>query len=116
MAADKFSHCESPFVKKLLSRERLIATRRANQALAIGEYHPLAATGDVLLYRRSHSGCASVIVALNLGDQPAAALLHGLEARGRVILSTYLDSREGELIKEEIDLRPNEGLVIELSN
>ena len=94
--------------------KRLIRARRHNPTLAVGSYHPLEATGDVLLFRRNHSGCPSVIVALNLGDQPAAAILHGVQSTGRVVVSTLAD-RDGEAVKDEIDLRPHEGLLIELS-
>ena len=65
-------------------------------------------------FSRNHSGCPSVIVALNLGDQPAAAILHGVQSTGRVVVSTLAD-RDGEAVKDEIDLRPHEGLLIELS-
>jgi alpha-glucosidase len=98
----------------LALHKRLIEARRQTPALAVGSYHPLVATGDVLLFQRSHAGSASVIVALNLGDQPAAALLHGTVPAGRVIVSAFGD-REGEVIEKEVDLRPNEGLVIELA-
>jgi alpha-glucosidase len=98
----------------LALHKRLIEARRQTPALAVGSYRPLVATGDVLLFQRSHAGSASVIVALNLGDQPAAALLHGTVPAGRVIVSAFGD-REGEVIEKEVDLRPNEGLVIELA-
>jgi alpha-glucosidase len=94
--------------------KRLIQARRRNAALAIGSYEPLAATGDVLLFKRRHRGSRSIIVALNLGDQPAAAILHGSQGLGQVIVSTFGD-RHGEIIREELDLRPDEGLVIELA-
>jgi alpha-glucosidase len=93
---------------------RLIEARRRNAALAIGNYEPLVATGDVLLFKRSHRASPSIIVALNLGDQPAAAILHGSQGTGHVIVSAFSD-RDGEIIEEEVDLRPDEGLVIEMA-
>jgi alpha-glucosidase len=93
---------------------RLIEARRQHPALAIGSYQPLVATGDVLLFKRSHEGSASIMVALNLGAQPAAAVLHGSLGVGKVVVSAFGD-RMGEMVKEEVDLRPSEGLVIELS-
>ena len=93
--------------------KRLMGARRERPALAIGSYHPLAATGDVLLFQRSGTGLASIIVALNLGDQPAAAVLHSGLGTGKVIVSAFGD-RIGEIIRGEVDLRPDEGLVIEL--
>jgi alpha-glucosidase len=65
---------------------RLLKARKNNAALSIGDYTPLVATGDVLLYRRSYPGAASIIVALNFGDQPAAALVHGSFPAGQVIV------------------------------
>ena len=105
---------ESNQASMLALYKRLIRARRHNPALTIGSYHPLVATGDVLLFRRSHPGCPSVMTALNLGDQPAAAILEGIRSRGRVIVSTLAADRDGEAVKDEIDLRPHEGLLIEL--
>jgi alpha-glucosidase len=93
---------------------RLIEVRRRNAALAVGSYEPLVASGDLLLFKRSHRGFASIIVALNLGDQPAAAILHGWQGVGQVIVSAFGD-RNGEIISGEVDLRPDEGLVIEMA-
>jgi alpha-glucosidase len=93
---------------------RLIQVRRKSPALTVGTYQPLAATGDVLLYTRQHPPHASVLVALNLGDQPAAAILRDGTIRGHIIVSAFCD-REGEQVVEGVDLRPNEGLVIELT-
>jgi alpha-glucosidase len=93
---------------------RLIRARRKNPALAVGTYRPLPATGDVLLFTRQHPHHASALVALNLGGQPAAAILPDRNLRAHIIVSTFCD-REGEQVAEIVDLRPNEGLVIELT-
>jgi alpha-glucosidase len=92
---------------------RLIKARRNNRSLAIGRYTPLVANGDILLYMRSQLGCPAVLVALNLGDQPVAAVLREKQMHGRVIVSVFAD-REGEIVRDAVDLRPDEGLVIEL--
>jgi alpha-glucosidase len=84
---------------------RLIATRRKYPALSLGAYRPIVATGDVLMFLRTRPGAASVLVALNLGDQPAAAVLHGHALSGKVIVSAFAD-REGEVVREEIDFAP----------
>jgi alpha-glucosidase len=93
---------------------RLITTRRRHPALSIGGYRPILASGDVLLFMRTHPNSSSVLVALNLGDQAAAAVLEGETLSGRVLVSAFAD-REGEAIEQEIDLRPNEGLLIEIA-
>jgi len=93
--------------------KRLIAARREQSALALGAYHPMVATGDVLLFSRSNPGSPSLLVALNLGNQPAAVVLNDKRMRGRVIVSAFAD-REDEPIADDIDLRPDEGLVVRL--
>ena len=66
--------------------------------LVSGDYVPIAAQGDLLLYQRSGDGGA-VVVALNLGADPTSitsdAIGHGRE----ILLSTFLD-RQGERIEE----------------
>jgi alpha-glucosidase len=89
---------------------RLIALRRARPALTAGGYRPLAAQGDLLLYRREHAG-DRITVALNLGREPTTVLLGSMPPGARVLLSSNAD-REGEKIADEIDLRGSEGLVI----
>jgi alpha-glucosidase len=88
----------------------LIALRRKLPQLASGDYEPIAAEGDILLYRRNGEGQA-VIVALNLGEEPASVSSGAVEFGGEILLSTFLD-RQGEKIKGEVDLRGNEGVVI----
>jgi hypothetical protein len=50
----------------------------------------------------------------NLGDRPAAAMVMNKEMVGHVVVSAFCD-REGEVIDGTIDLRPNEGLIVQLS-
>lgn len=87
---------------------RLIALRRATPPLAIGSYAPLAAEGDVLAYLRQHAG-QRVLVALNFG--PEARTLALGELRGRVLLSTHLDSAD-DPVGDTLALRPDEGVIV----
>ena len=87
---------------------KLLALRNEQPALVAGSYEPLFARGDVLVYAR-RQGAASVLIALNLGPQPAS--LENKVFRGSVLLSTYCD-RTNENAQGRIDLRPNEGLAI----
>jgi alpha-glucosidase len=89
---------------------RLIALRRSRPVLTAGAYRPLAAQGDLLLYRREQDD-DQVTVALNLGPEPTTVLIQSMAPDARVLLSSNAD-REGETIEGEIDLRGNEGLVI----
>ena len=89
---------------------RLLALRRSEAALSIGAWSPLAADGDLLAYERSHAG-RRLVVALNLGHGPLAA---DLPAAGRVLLSTHLD-RDGEAVAGRVELRPDEGVIVEVA-
>jgi alpha-glucosidase len=93
---------------------RLIEVRRNTPALTTGNYKPMVATGDVLLFCRELPGHKPLVVAFNLGDRPAAAMVMDKEMVGHVVVSAFCD-REGEVIDGTIDLRPNEGLIIQLS-
>jgi alpha-glucosidase len=91
---------------------RLLKLRQAHPALAIGDYVPVAMTGDLLAYIRRASD-ARFLVALNLGEGPYALSLSSLSATGRTVLSTYLD-REDAAPSDTISLRANEGVIIAL--
>jgi alpha-glucosidase len=92
---------------------RLIALRRERPALAVGAYRPLAATGDLLLFVRE-AGSDRLLIALNLGSSPTnVSVAAGLLA-GRWLVSSFGD-RDDEIVSGSIDLRPDEGAVIELA-
>jgi alpha-glucosidase len=92
---------------------RLLALRRARPALRLGAYRPIAATGDLLLFIRSHDE-ERILVALNLGSEPALVSSAAERWRGRLLVSSFLD-RAGESVDREIALRADEGVVVELS-
>ena len=97
--------------RSMLSLHRaLIALRRAEAALSVGEHVPVSASGDVLAYERRHAG-RRVLVALNMGSSPRE--LDDVPADARVLLSTYLD-RGGETVGGTIRLRADEGLIVGL--
>jgi alpha-glucosidase len=88
----------------------LIALRTKLPHLRSGDYVPVAAQGDLLLYRRQREGQA-VVIALNLGDQPVSIALDAAGLNGDILLSTFLD-REGEKVEGTLDLRGNEGVIV----
>jgi alpha-glucosidase len=90
--------------------KRLIALRKASPALVAGDYHPIAAQGDLLIYRREADG-SGVIVVLNLGPEPIAVTTSAIRFGSKILLSTFLD-REGEKLEGVLDLRGNEGVVV----
>jgi alpha-glucosidase len=86
----------------------LIGLRNNLPALVTGSYVPIAAQGDLLIYRRQ-SEVDALIIALNLGDQPTSISSGGV--RGEILISTFLD-RRGEKVEDAVDLRGNEGVII----
>jgi alpha-glucosidase len=93
---------------------RLIELRRARPALRLGRYRPIAASGNLLLFVRDREG-ERLLVALNLGDEPLEVSLTKGKLAGTLLLSTAGD-RAGEKVIEALDLRGDEGVVIELSD
>jgi alpha-glucosidase len=89
---------------------RLTTLRRRHPALTAGTYQPIAAQGDLLLYRREHDD-DRVVVALNMGSEPLNLRLENLLRRGHILLSSNAD-RDDERIDGELDLRGNEGVVV----
>jgi alpha-glucosidase len=90
----------------------LLALRRAEPALSVGAYAPVAVEEeDVLTYeRRDEATGRRLRTALNLGDRPRvlADFAHG----GKVLLSTQ-PYQAGEMIHGALRLRPAEGVVVE---
>ncbi|HEX2081569.1 MAG TPA: alpha-amylase family glycosyl hydrolase, partial [Longimicrobium sp.] len=87
----------------------LLALRRREPALSLGDWAPVDADGDVLAYLRSH-GASRFLVALNLGAEPAAVELDG---SGSVVLSTLPDA-ESKPVHGTIQLRGDEGMIVRL--
>jgi alpha-glucosidase len=88
----------------------LIALRRKLPQLVKGAYQPVAAQGDILLYRRDAEGEA-VVVALNLGGEPVSVASSSIGVGREILLSTFLD-RGGEQVQGTLDLRGNEGVIL----
>jgi alpha-glucosidase len=88
----------------------LIALRKNWPQLVTGSYRPVAAQGDILLYRREGEG-AVVVVALNLGAEPVSVASSSIGFGCEILLSTFLD-RQGEKIQDTLDLRGNEGVIL----
>jgi alpha-glucosidase len=107
---------------------RLLELRRAHAALAVGDYEPVAMTGDLVAYIRRTPGPGrdarrsvgqpvvgeAFLVALNLGAGPYELSLASLGLRGRVTMSTHLD-RTDDANTQSVALRANEGVIVQLS-
>jgi alpha-glucosidase len=90
----------------------LLQLRREHPSLSLGEYEPIAATGDLLAYVRRTKDERSLVV-LNLGGEACGLSWDALGLSGRLLLSTHLD-RQGEVFTDHVALRPNEGVIVEL--
>jgi alpha-glucosidase len=88
----------------------LIALRKQTPQLVRGTYRPIAAEGDVLLYRRECEGGA-LVVALNLGARPVSIASSSIGVGRAILLSTFLD-RRGEEVQGALELRANEGVIL----
>jgi alpha-glucosidase len=88
----------------------LIDLRKKLPQLVAGDYVPIAADGDLLLYRR-RSDEGAVVIALNLGAEAVSLASDAAGLSGEILLSTFLD-RQGETIEGVLDLRSNEGVII----
>jgi alpha-glucosidase len=78
--------------------------------LQSGDYVPVAAEGDLLIYRRGSEERAATIV-LNLGAEPLSIESEAAGLAGEILLSTLMD-RNGERIGDRLDLRADEGVII----
>jgi alpha-glucosidase len=96
----------------LTLHRRLLGLRRNAPALVTGGYDPVEADGDVLAYLRAAPG-QRYLVALNLGPHPARLAVPGPAPAGRVAVSTFPD-RDGEAVGHVLELRGDEGAVVEL--
>jgi alpha-glucosidase len=86
----------------------LIALRRAEPTLGIGDHVYARARGAVLTYLRRYRD-RRALIALNFSDAPQEVPVH---APGhRILLSTHLD-RANEQASGVVRLRPHEGVVI----
>ena len=88
----------------------LIELRKQTPALVSGAYVPLAAEGELLLYKRQDDE-GSLLIALNLGNEPVSVRSDTIGLSGEILLSTAMD-RQGEAIGETLELRGNEGVIL----
>jgi alpha-glucosidase len=90
----------------------LIALRKRHLSLSIGSFQPLVCENNFLLFGREHDN-DRLLIALNLGADAVAASASNY--RGRVLLSSHCD-RQAEAVHGDVDLRPHEGTIIELTS
>jgi alpha-glucosidase len=113
--ADDFVHenvvnLEAEAASILNLYKALIALRKQLSPMVTGSYEPVAAQGDVLLYRRV-GAAGAIVIALNLGAEPVSISSRSIGAGHEILLSTLMD-RQGERIEGALDLRANEGAIL----
>jgi alpha-glucosidase len=90
---------------------RLLWYRRGSPALFGGCYQPLDAGDDCFVYLRA-AGDERRLVALNFADDQRRVSATG-EGAGQIVISTHLD-REESVSPSGFELRPHEGVIVEL--
>jgi alpha-glucosidase len=93
---------------------RLIELRRREPALAIGQYVSVPAPGDLLACRRQFDDERRYLIVLNFAGEPTKFHSSTIPEQSAIVLSTHLD-REKEFVTDTIELRANEGVIIELT-
>jgi alpha-glucosidase len=88
--------------------------RRERQAVMRGSYQPVMATGNLLLFARD-TKAERILVALNLGSDPVSMSFPSEMLSGHILVSS-LGDRDRERVRKTIDLRDNEGIVVELDS
>ncbi len=92
---------------------RLIALRRESPVLKHGGYGSLEGTpDDTYIYVRQHLG-ERLLIALNFASEARAISLPGADG-GHILISSRLD-REGAIDPGQMELGPDEGLLIQLA-
>ncbi|HEX4414289.1 MAG TPA: alpha-amylase family glycosyl hydrolase [Lacipirellulaceae bacterium] len=91
----------------------LIELRRREPALAVGSFKAVPADGDLLVFRREAASAQAFLVALNFGT--SAVKFSNGNVSGKVALSTCLD-RDQQIVEGAIELRPQEGIIVELQS
>jgi alpha-glucosidase len=92
--------------------KRLIELRRAETALSVGAFARLPADDDLLAYVR-RTDDRRILVVLNLGSKLQSFDLAPLACSCRLLLSSYLD-KTPQPLAQNLSVRPDEGLIIEL--
>ncbi len=92
---------------------RLLELRRENPALSVGHYRSIDGMPDGCFVFIRHVAEQQVLVALNFTPSEQLLNLPGA-MHGTIRVSTHAD-RDGEAIANQLQLRDNEGCVLELS-
>ncbi len=109
-AANVAAQKEDPHSLLTLYR-RLIELRARHPTLVAGSLEVVSRQNPLLVYRRA-SEDGHYLVVLNMSDDPQSYDIW--QARGQLLLSTFLD-RQNEEIRDRLELRANEGILVRMS-
>ncbi|HEX9018158.1 MAG TPA: alpha-amylase family glycosyl hydrolase, partial [Anaerolineaceae bacterium] len=87
--------------------------RKDSPALIAGSYRPVDVDGECFFYLREY-GNERKLIALNFASVPCTTATQ-LAGKGQIALSTHLDRAGEEVDLARINLRANEGLIIDLA-
>lgn len=90
---------------------RLVMFRQQEPSLMYGSFFPSAADHQMIAFRREAKGSRAFLIVLNLTHRPGYFRQDRL--KGKIVLSTYPES-EGIVVRENIDLSGDEGVVVQL--
>ncbi len=93
----------------------LLALRRAQPALNVGEWHDLGRAGSAIAYVRTQvaPGSARFLVCLNLAGQSSPLPAAATSLRGEILVSTLLAQVSGRF-EDRRELAADEGVVVRL--
>jgi alpha-glucosidase len=90
----------------------MIEFRRRHRSLSIGRWVGAHADGKVFAYERRY-GSERLLIVLNFCHESQTVPMPEDASQGRIMLSTFVD-RQDEQVGATVDLRPDEGLIVEL--
>jgi len=93
--------------------QRLIALRRAEPALCVGSYTPVASDPNLIAYVRQADDRRFLVV-LNLGPRPAHLTLDGV-GNGKIEIATDV-GRVGHAVTGRLVMRGDDALVVRLDS
>lgn len=94
--------------------KRLIALRQEEPALHAGIYRPVYSDQQLLSYIREGEGKRFLII-LNLSDKSCQFSPEHFSFKGKVRLALHAET-EGKTVSESIDIKGDDGLIIELES
>ena len=94
--------------------KRLIELRQKEPSLMWGDYIPVYADQQAIVYRREAKGEKAFLIVLNLSHRPCYLKLSQQHFSGKVVFATSLEL-EGTTVNEKMQLGGDEAIIVELN-